>query len=172
MTIAEPPWVDGLTFAEVLARAAERYADHDALVFPWLSYRRSYQQFQADARTLACGLLALGVERGEHVGIWATNWPQWVIAQFAVAQIGAVLVNINPAYRAHELRYVLNQADITTLFLTDRFKSSHYFDLLAEVCPELRGCQPAELCSPGCPKLRRIISIKENKLPGMLNWAD
>ncbi|HMC67433.1 MAG TPA: AMP-binding protein, partial [Gemmataceae bacterium] len=145
MTNAEPPWVDGLTFAEVLANTVDRFGDHDALVFPWLHCRRSYRDFHTDVQGMARGLLALDVERGEHVGIWATNWPQWVITQFAAGSIGAVLVNINPAYRAHELQYVLNQADITTLLLTDQFKSSHYFDLLVAVCPELAACRPAEL---------------------------
>src|SRR5262245_9298405 len=151
---AESPWIDGLTFPRVLARTVERFGDHDALVFPWLSFRRSYREFQEDVREIARSLLALGVQRGEHVGIWATNWPQWVITQFAVAQAGAVLVNINPAYRAHELQYVLNQADITTLFLTDRYKSSNYFELLAEICTELSDCQPGQLRSAACPKLR------------------
>ncbi len=167
-----PPWVDGLTFAQVLQKTAERYPNQDALVFPKLSYRRSYAEFYADVAEAACALVALGVERGDHVGIWATNWPEWVILQFAVAQVGAVLVNINPSYRAHELDYVLNQADITTLFLTDRFKSSDYEALLTQVCPELPGCAPGQLQSKTCPKLRRVISIKNGTLPGAWNWQE
>src|SRR5436309_2201920 len=126
------PWVDGLTFAEVLARIVEQHAGNDALVFPYLGQGRSYAEFHADVREAARALLALGVGRGEHVGIWATNWPQWVVTQFAAAHVGAVLVNVNPAYRAHELQYVLQQADVAVLLLTDRYKTSHYFDLLAE----------------------------------------
>ncbi len=145
MSDAESPWVDGLTFAEVLRRTAERHGTRDALVFPRLGHRRSYADFRGDVRRAARALMALGVGRGEHVGIWATNWPQWVVIQFAAAHVGAVLVNVNPAYRAHELRYVLQQADITTLLLTDRYKTSNYFDLLAEVCPELGNCPPGEL---------------------------
>src|SRR5207248_2353262 len=93
MTDAARPWVDGLTFAEVLDRTAERHGDRDALVFPWLNYRRSYAEFRADVRRASRALMALGVGRGDHVGIWATNWPQWVVVQFAAAQAGAVLVN-------------------------------------------------------------------------------
>src|SRR5262245_2013815 len=107
MTTADHPWVDGLTFSQALARTVERFGDHDALVFPQLGYRRSYAAFQADVREAARALLALGIQRGEHVGIWATSWPQWVVLQLATAHIGAVLVNINPAYRSHELAYVL-----------------------------------------------------------------
>src|SRR4051812_47024751 len=90
MRDAKQPWVDGLTFAEVLARTAERHGKNDSLVFPWINHRRNYVQFSDDVRQAARALLALGVERGEHVGIWATNWPQWVVTQFAVAHIGAV----------------------------------------------------------------------------------
>src|SRR5262249_25962049 len=92
--------------------------------------------------------------------------------QFATAQVGSVLVNVNPAYRAHELRYVLQQADITTLLLTDRHKTSQYFDLLAEVCPELGQCPPGEFRSADCPRLRHVVSIQEAKRPGILAWGE
>jgi fatty-acyl-CoA synthase len=164
MSVSEPPPVEGLTFAQVLARTAARFPDHDALVFPWLNHRRSYRDFHAEVRRLARALLALGVARGEHVGIWATSWPQWVVTQLAAASVGSVLVNINPAYRAHELAYVLAQADITTLLLSDRFKGSDYFELFTSVCPEL----PA----PACPRLRHVASIQQAKRPGMLNWDE
>jgi fatty-acyl-CoA synthase len=169
---AASPWVDGLTFAEVLATTVEHCGDHDALVFPQLGYRRSYAAFQSEVREIARALLGLEVERGEHIGIWATNWPQWVVTQFAAASIGAVLVNINPAYRSHELAYVLSQADITTLLLTDRFKNSDYFGILATVCPELADCPPGRLRATACPKLRQVISIKPEKRPGMLSWGE
>src|SRR5438552_12650744 len=115
-------WVDGLTFGEVLARTAERFADRDALVFPQVGVKHNYRWFQFLVEEAALALIGLGVKPGDHVGLWAINYPQWVILQFATAQVGAVLVNINPAYRANELAYVLNQADITCLFLTDCFK--------------------------------------------------
>jgi fatty-acyl-CoA synthase len=169
---SEPPWVDGLTFAQVLATTVERCPDLDAVVFPQLAYRRSYAEFQGDVREVARALLALEVQPGENIGIWATNWPQWVIVQFAAASIGAVLVNINPAYRAHELAYVLSQAEITTLLLTDRFKSTDYFDILAGVCPELAASPPGQLHSAACPRLRHVISIKQEKRLGMLSWDE
>jgi fatty-acyl-CoA synthase len=164
------PWVDGLTFAEALAHTTRRFSRMDALVFPDLGYRCTYLDFQADVKECARALLALGVQRGEHVGIWATNWPRWVILQFAAAHAGAVLVNINPAYRPHELAYVLNQADVTTLFLTDRFRSSNFFDILAEVCPGLADCPPGQVQVPACPRLRRVISIKQESRPGIWTW--
>jgi fatty-acyl-CoA synthase len=164
--------VDGLTFRQVLARTAARFPDHDALVFPQLGYRRSYAAFQAEVWEAARALLALGVRPGEHIGIWATNWPQWVVTQFAAAQVGAVLVNINPAYRGHELQYVLNQADIATLLLADRFRQSSFFDILAGICPELASSAPGGLRAEACPRLRQVISITADKRPGMWNWDE
>jgi fatty-acyl-CoA synthase len=172
MAAADRPWVDGQTFGSVLATIAGRFGDHDALVFPQLSYRRSYAAFQKDVSGCARALLALGIQHGDHVGIWATNWPRWVTLQFAAATVGAVLVNINPAYRSHETSYVLNQADISALFLTDQFKSSNYLDMLAEICPELAATSAKELCAAACPKLRRVVCFKETNQPGILCWSE
>jgi fatty-acyl-CoA synthase len=172
MSAAATPWVDGLTIPQAFARTAAHFPDHDALVFPQLGYRRTYAQLRAEVATLARALLALGVRRGDHVGIWATNRPAWVLTQLAAACVGAVLVNVNPAYRAHELAYVLNQADLTTLLLADRFKGSDFFDLLGAVCPELAACPPGELRAAACPRLRHVISIAPEKRPGMWGWED
>jgi fatty-acyl-CoA synthase len=170
------PWVDGLTISRALQKTVESFPANDALVFPRLQYRRNYAAFQEEVHEVARALLAIGVERGEHIGIWATNWPQWVLTQFAAASIGTVLVNINPSSRAHELAYVLNQADITTLLLTDRFKSSNFFDILANVCPELSASSDrtgfGELWAKEYPKLRNVISIQPEKRSGMANWGE
>ena len=128
----DTPWVDGLTIGEVLRRTAERYPEHDALVFPQLNFRRNYQEFLGEVNLAARGLVSLGIGTGDRVAVWATNVPQWVILQFATARIGAVLVNINPAYRPFELKYVLNQSDSVALFLVARFKTSDYFAMLAK----------------------------------------
>lgn len=165
-------WVDGLSYAQVLSETVRLHGDREAFVFPKSGYRRTFREFQDEVREIALALLAFGVQHGEHVGIWSTNLPQWVVAQFAAAQIGAVLVNINPAYRAHELAYVLNQADVTVLLLTDRFKHSQYFDLLAEVCPEIKEPANERLRASAFPKLRHVVSLKEDKLPGMWNWSE
>jgi fatty-acyl-CoA synthase len=172
MHTAVPPWVDGLTFAEVLSRTVAQAGDSDALVFPQFSCRRSYATFQADVAEAARALLALEVGPGDHVGIWAANCPQWVVLQFATSQIGAVLVNINPSYRAHELAYVLLQADIHTLLLTDVFKGASFFDILTEVCPELPGSQPGRLQAAGYPRLRHVVSVKNHTQSGMLGWDE
>jgi fatty-acyl-CoA synthase len=170
--MTKAPWVDGLTIAQVLTATAAHHGGNDAVVFPQLHHRRTFRAYHAEVRAVARALLALGVSRGEHVGVWATNWPQWLLVQFAAAHVGAVLVNVNPAYRAHELEYVLNQADVTTLFLTDRFKGTDYFAILGEVCPELGSCPPDAVRAAKCPRLRRVLGIKEEPRPGALAWGE
>src|SRR5438045_1799060 len=105
------PPVDGLTIGQVLERTAHRLGSRDAVVFPKLDYRLTWSQFLDEVDRTARGLLGLGVNQGEHVAVWATNVPEWILLQFATARIGAVLVTINPAYRAFELDYVLKQSD-------------------------------------------------------------
>jgi fatty-acyl-CoA synthase len=156
------PWLNGLTIPQVLERTVERFGGQDALVFPRLGLRQSYREFADEVDRAARGLMALGIRRGEHVAIWATNVPEWVVLQFATARMGAVLVNINPAYRAHELRYVLKQSDSVALVLVDRFKTSDYFAMLADVCPEIgKG---------DFPKLRHVVAIKGETPRGAISW--
>jgi fatty-acyl-CoA synthase len=166
------PWVDGLTIPQALARTARNYPDHDALVFPALGLRLSYAEFSRQVDLAARGLVALGIAHGQHVAIWATNVPEWVLLQFAAARIGAVLVNINPAYRPFELKYVLNQSDSVALFLVARFKTSDYFAMLAEVCPELAASQPGELHSADFPKLRWIVALEDEAPAGGITWRE
>jgi fatty-acyl-CoA synthase len=165
------PWVDGLTIGQVLEQTAARRAAGDALVFPGLGLRLNYAQFERAVYEAAKGLLALGIRRGQHVAIWATNVPEWVVLQFATARIGAVLVTINPAYRPHELKYVLRQSDAVALFLVDRFKTSDYHAMLAEACPELAGSPPGKLNSQAFPELRWVVALKGQTPPGAISWA-
>lgn len=166
------PWVDGLTIGETLRRTAAEHGDRDALVFPQLGLRLSYRDFDHRVDETARGLLALGIGRGDHVALWATNVPEWVILQYATARIGAVLVTVNPAYRPFELHYVLQQSDAVALFLVDRFKSSDYFAMLAEVCPELAAAEPGTLASPQFPKLRWVVSLKGAPPAGAISFRE
>jgi fatty-acyl-CoA synthase len=164
------PWVDGLTIGQVLTETTRRHPDREAMVFPQLGRRWTWRQLAADVDATARGLLALGIKPGEHVALWATNVPEWVLLQFGAARMGAVLVNINPAYRPFELEYVLNQSDSVALFLVDQFKSSNYFDMLREVCPEVTSARDGRVQSPKYAKLRRIIALKGSPPAGLLNW--
>jgi fatty-acyl-CoA synthase len=164
------PWVDGLTIGQVLAETARRHADREAMVFPALGQRWTWRQFAADVDAAARGLLAIGIKTGEHIALWATNVPQWVLLQFASARIGTVLVNINPAYRPFELQYVLKQSDSVALFLVDQFKSSDYFSMLAEVCPEIKSASGGRVKSDQYPRLRNVVALKGSTPAGLMTW--
>ncbi len=166
------PWVDGLTLGEMLSIRTVESADQEAFVFSQQSVRWTYANFNNQVLRAARALLALQVKPGEHIGVWATNWPQWLVMQFSSALVGAPLVNINPAYRGAELEYVLNNADISTLILIDRFKTSDYFAILESICPEVPESNGPNLNSARCPALKRIISMQESSREGYLGWDD
>src|SRR5215212_8486926 len=166
------PWVDGLTIGQALRETARRFPNHDAFVFCNPLVRMTWAEFDSTVDRVSRGLLALGFAPGDHFGVWATNVPGWLILQFATARIGVVLVNINPAYRASELKYALRQSDVRGLALIDTFKSSNYFDMLNEVCPELASAAPGELQSETFPKLNWVVSLRGGTPPGMLSWDD
>ncbi len=167
------PWVDGKTFGQVLSETAARAGDRPAAFFPDRRYNATYAEFDRLVTEAARGFMALGIERGDHVAIWATNWPQWVITQFATARIGAVLVNINPAYRPAELEYVLKQSDAKLLVTIDRFKTSDYVEMISGLLPELAGSRPCELTSAKYPRLGGVVFLGGSPAPpGMLPWDE
>ena len=134
----------GETIGPFLARIAARYPDNEALVVPHQDVRWTYAQFDDRVTALAAGLLALGLEPGDRVGIWSPNCAEWVLVQFATARAGLVLVNINPAYRRAELEYVLGKVQCACLILAPAFKSSDYLAMLQDVVPEIRASASAE----------------------------
>ena len=172
------------TIGDMLDGQAARFAWCDALVHAETGARYTYAEFRDAVEDVARGLMALGIEKGQHVGIWATNYSEWVLTQFATAKIGAVLVNVNPAYRTHELAYVLEQSEANALILIGKFRNSDYVAMLNEVAPELKDSRPGELRSPRFPYLRHIIYIPppsagsgqgggDGAVPaGMLSWGD
>ncbi|REF29255.1 AMP-binding protein [Calidifontibacter indicus] len=118
-----------------------RFGDREALVHVAQGKRWTYRELQADVDRLARALMAAGVTKGDRVGIWAPNCSEWVLVQYATAKMGAILVNVNPSYRAHELKYVLNQSGISLVFAVSEFKTSNYRGMIEEVrgdCPDLR----------------------------------
>jgi fatty-acyl-CoA synthase len=137
---SEPPLLEE-TIGSNLRRMAERYPGRDALVVCHQGVRLSYRELDAEVDKVARGLMALGLEQGDRVGIWAPNCAEWVLTQFATARIGAVLVNINPAYRTSELRYVLGQSGCRVLIAAQRFKSSDYVAMVGEVRPEINSLE-------------------------------
>ncbi len=147
------------TIGDVLDRQAERFAERDALVNVETGERYTYSEFRNKVERVARGLMALGIQHGHHVGIWATNYSEWVLVQFATAKIGAVMVNVNPAYRTHELAYVLEQSEANAMILIGRFRNSDYAAMVNEVVPELKDLNPGELRSSQFPYLRNVICI-------------
>ena len=126
----------GMTMGEMIDHTVARYPDTEAIVSVHENIRWTYREFLERINLVARGLMGMGVEKGDRVGIWAMNHADWVVIQFATAKIGAIMVNINPAYRTYELEYVLKQSEIQTLILQGRFKTSDYVGMFYEACPE------------------------------------
>src|SRR5262245_32606246 len=145
----------GETIGEILDRVAAEYSRNEALVSTFENERYNYAEFHAAVVRVARALLALGVRKGERVGMWSTNCVAWVLAQFATAKIGAILVNINPAYRTFELEYALRQSACNFLISGERFRDADYAQMLRELIPELATADPRQdLQAERFPKLR------------------
>ena len=160
----------GDTIGAHLDRIAERYGDRDALVIPHQCVRWSWRQLRERADRLAAGLLGLGLNPGDRIGIWSQNRAEWVLTQFATAKAGLVMVNINPAYRRAELEYALAKVGCRALILAPGFKSSDYLGMLRDLVPELDGAAPGELRSAKLPELRHVIRLGGESTPGMLDF--
>ncbi len=161
-----------LTFPQVLDRMVEEFPDQYAFRYTTLDYTRTYSEFRDDVDTFARALIAMGVKRGDHVAIWATNVPQWYITFWATTKIGAVLVTVNTAYKIHEAEYLLRQSDTHTLVMIDGFKDSNYVEIMQELCPELATADSSKpLHIRRLPFLRNIITV-DSKQPGCKTWEE
>lgn len=161
-----------LTLPQVLDRMVEEFPERLAFDFSTLDYTRTYSEFRDDVDRFARALVALGVKRGDHVAIWATNVPQWYITFWATVKIGAVLVTVNTAYKIYEAEYLLRQSDTHTLVMTAGYKDSDYVDIMRNLCPELASLQKGQpLYSKKLPFLRNIITCG-CELEGCLTWEE
>ncbi len=160
------------TFSEVLDRMVEEFPDQYAFKYTTLDYTRTYSEFRDDVDEFARVLIAMGVRRGSHVAIWASNVPQWFITFWATVKLGAVLVTVNTAYKIHEAEYLLKQSDTHTLVITEGAKDTHYGKIVAELCPELENTKPGSpLHSKRLPFLRNVITVGF-KQKGCLEWNE
>ncbi|MBI9060880.1 MAG: AMP-binding protein [Marinilabiliaceae bacterium] len=123
----------GVTISEKLKETVAKYPDNEALVVPYQNYRATYQEFWNEVEQVAKGILSYGIKKGDRVGIWSANRYEWVIVQFATARLGVVLVNVNPAYKASELKYALKQSEISLLIMSKGFRKTNYIEILGEV---------------------------------------
>jgi len=160
------------TIGSLLDEAVTNYAGHQAIVVRHQGVRLSYSELNERVNQVAANLLARGIETGDRVGIWSPNNLQWVVTQFATAKIGAILVNINPAYRISELEYVLNKVACKALVLAEQFKSSDYVGMLKSLTPELDNCDAGDLRAEKIPSLRTVICLGEEERPGMYRFAE
>lgn len=153
-------------------RAAERWPDYEALVVRHQGVRWTYRELKERVDAVAAGLLDLGIEPGDRLGIWSLNCAEWVLIQLATAKAGIILVNINPAYRLSELEYVLKTVGCKALVSADRFKTSDYVGMLRTLAPELDSSEPGDLRSQKLPDLRTVICLADEPRSGMLRFAD
>ena len=159
------------TIGNALQDAAGTFPQQEALVVRHQDIRWSYAELLQRVDDLAAGFIAMGFAPGDRVGIWAPNCAEWVITQFATARAGLILVNINPAYRTHELEYVLNKVSCKGLVTAGRFKSSNYIAMLQELAPELNSAEPGDLASRRLPHLEAVIRLGEEETPGCYNFS-
>ena len=152
-----PPLI-GKTIGALLDEVSATDGSREALVVAHQKIRWTYSELKSRSDAFASGLLSLGLEPGDRVGIWAPNCAEWTIAQFATAKAGLILVNINPAYRLSELEHVLRAVGCRALITAARFKTSDYIAMIRELVPEL-GNGSGELHSARLPELRHVISI-------------
>ena len=160
------------TIGRLLRETAERVADRPAVVFREQGIRWSWREFDREVDVLAAGLATLGIARGDRVGIWSPNRVEWLMTQFATARIGAVLVNVNPAYRLSELEYALNKSGCKAIIAAEQFKSSNYLAMLRELAPELAGALPGELRAARLPALRSVVRMGDTPSDGMFTFAE
>lgn len=158
------------TLADLFDQAIMKYNEEEAMVFK--EERITYGEMGRRVANFTKGLLKLGIKKGDKVGIWLSNRPEWAIAEFAVAKVGAVMVPLSTRFRAFDVEYILKQSDSTTLIMTDFFLKNNYLEVIQEICPELRSTKPGELKSKRLPLLRNIVSLSEKQYPGMFKFQD
>ena len=161
-----------MTFGELLSVLVQKYPDQPAFRYTTLDYTRTYSQFARDVDKVAAAFISLGVKKGHHVAVWATNVPEWFLCFFAATKIGAVLVTVNTAYKIHEIEYLLRQSDTHTLVMIESCKDINYCEIISELCPELKTNKAGEpLFSKRLPFLRNVITVG-CELDGCLNFND
>ena len=169
--VSEKPLI-GETVSGLFDRIAAEHGDNEALVVTHQQIRWTYRELKEHVDRLAAGLVALGLDAGERVGIWAPNCAEWVVTQFATARAGLILVNINPAYRLGELEYALNKVGCRALILAPEFKTSDYHAMMRELAPEIATARPGAPGAAGLPDLRYLITLSEQDTSGFLNYRD
>jgi len=163
-------WFEKLKFGDLPALARERYGDREALCYS--DQRWTYAEFDVEVDRVARGLIALGVEPGEHVALWMVNRPEWLFLMYAIAKVGAVLVPLNTRYRTADVAFTVKQSDSATWISMARSGPVDYLAMIRENLPDIAGQAPHELSCDSFPKLRRVVLFGAEPDPGMLAWTD
>ncbi|MCL2792726.1 MAG: AMP-binding protein [Spirochaetaceae bacterium] len=161
-----------ITLSKLLRQKTQEYPDKEFIVYSDRDLRFTYKQFNERVSNLAKGFLSIGVKKGDHLGIWATNVPDWLTIMFAAARIGAICVTVNTNYKLHELEYLVKQSDITTLCLADGFKDSDYVKMVNDLVPEIKQEERGYLTSNKFPFLKNVIFIGQQKHRGMFSLSE
>ena len=162
------------TIGSILDDLARDNPDGLAVAYNDLPYRRTWKEFNEECDRVARGLMDLGVGKGDHVAIWATNLPEWLLTFYATVKLGGVLVTVNTAYKVFELEYLLRQSDTKVLVMGEGYRQTKYADIVNELCPDLKNQKAERLQLPMLPCLRNIIYVgqREDTPAGMLNFAE
>lgn len=160
-----------VTVGELLEQVSRQVPDRLAVKYIDRDYRRTWRELDAEADEVAKGFLSIGVQKGDHVAIWATNVPEWLLTLFACAKIGAVLVTVNTAYKVFELEYLLRQSDAKVLVMTRGCKDADYIQIVQELCPKLGAQTPNALKLPRLPCLKSVILQGDEAPAGMTPFA-
>ena len=160
----------GDTIGDKFDEIASKYPEREAIVSIHQNIRFTYNELAKEVNTLAKAFISSGFKKGERIGIWSSNNVEWLITQYAAAKAGVILVTINPAYRSHELDYVLGQSGCKGLILQNQFKTSDYESMISEICPEIKDANPGELESNKFENLTTVISMTSSKEKGIFNW--
>lgn len=163
------PALRDITLGGLLDEIIAAHPDNEAIVYVDRDFRLTYRQFGALVDDLAKGLMALGVQKGEKVAVWATNVPYWVALQFATAKIGAVLLTVNTSYKRNELKYLLSHSETENIFIIDGYRDSDYIQILYDLAPELKTMQRGNVKSVTFPHLKRVLFLGPEKHRGMYN---
>jgi len=162
----------GVTIGNMIDSVSAKYPDSEAIVSVHQNIRFTYREFINEVNRVARALMGLGVQKGDRVGVWAMNYAEWATLQFATAKMGAIMVNINPAYRTYELEYVLKQSEISTLVVQGRFKTSDYVGMFYEAIPEAYESTPGKIQCERFPFLKTAVFLGDTPYNGMYTWEE
>lgn len=162
----------GLTIGEAFDQTVEQYPNNEAIISRHQQIRYTYRQLQDQVDQCAKSFMALGIKKGDRVGIWSPNCAEWLITQIATSKVGIILVNINPSYRLHELEYALKQSGCAAIVIADRFKTSDYSEMIYTLLPEVKVSQKQPIHAGKLPGLKRVISLAKDEQQGMLMWPE